>query len=83
MSTNRPENVHFVLIPLPRSGAPSPGQPTQVGVVATLFGASITSVESDSLSCAEAEETESKSVIRKLRIKDLLINFLSFVKNSK
>ncbi|SVD90143.1 uncharacterized protein METZ01_LOCUS442997, partial [marine metagenome] len=36
VSTNRPEIVHFVSMPLPRSGAPSPGQPTQVGACENL-----------------------------------------------
>ncbi len=67
-------------MPLPRSGAPSPGQPTQVGVVATLFGASTTSVESAVTSCAKADKTESRNEINKLRINDLLITFLSFLK---
>ena len=33
VSTNRPETAHLLLMPLPRSGAPSPGHALQVGAV--------------------------------------------------
>ena len=33
VSTKRPETDHLLFIPLPRSGAPSPGQALQVGAV--------------------------------------------------
>ena len=33
VSTKRPETDHLLFIPLPRSGAPSPGQALQAGAV--------------------------------------------------
>ena len=36
VSTKRPETAHLLLMPLPRSGAPSPGQALQVGAVEVL-----------------------------------------------
>ena len=36
VSTKRPEIDHLLFIPLPRSGAPSPGQTLQVGAVEAI-----------------------------------------------
>jgi len=75
VSTNRPETVNFVWMPLPRSGAPSPGQPTQVGAiekvgrltltesatVAATESAGATSAKTASASTSRARHTASKN----------------------
>lgn len=62
-------------MPLPRSGAPSPGQPTQVGVIEKV-GRSLR-VESACVSCAKTGD------VPKYKVKSKRVNFIIMLRSPR